>query len=840
MFLGIDLGTSNSAVAGLVNHAPRVFKTAEGADVMPSVLYLDARGNLTVGVRARDRTLTAPENTYARFKRLMGTSTPHAFAAAKRAMTPEQASTELLRALVGQAEVESGGEAVEGAVVTIPAAFNQLQSEATLRAAEAAGLDRVALLQEPVAAAMAAMGGAPSASGQFLVYDIGGGTFDLALVQALRGDINIIAHEGINMLGGTDFDTRLVNALVRPWLAANFKLPPDAKDHRLERLWRQARHAAELAKIALSTTAETSISASEDDLRLEDLDGNPVYLDVPVTRSHLDDLVREKVEETITLTRKMLADNHLTHEDIDRIVLIGGPTKMPLIREYVPQALGIPCDATIDPMTAVAIGAAIFAGSRDWTTGGATTAARLRTASAGPVKVELEADAITGDDKARIRIRPLSGVAGHTVQLDSELGWTSGRLPIATEQIVTAPLPQPGPHAFRLTVFDANGRLVAESTQTITITRSYATASGIPMTHTLAVRVAVPGESERDTLEALVSKGTLLPAHGEKRFRAVRGLKASEPGWIALEVFQVDDMAIPEPDLHLYCGQFRIHGRDLTDGLSIRAGDEVVVGWTVTEGGVVEAEITLPSVGQSFATGKAFSTTVAEVMFGGTEGEALATAELALADEALAEAERTLPLAGRSRLAGVRARLDEQRAALAHESDADCHRNVTEVARKARQDIAKLLAEPSARGAVMLRQLADVVARYNEMVRAGADSADSERFDMLARNAQAEITAGRKESFDRAEQQIDLLSNLYWRNGLRQAAFLASLFRALRETRWRATDKAAFDRAVARGDRALAAGQLDELRRAIFAIWEAQPRNMAAVGSTAPASLMRA
>lgn len=276
MFLGIDLGTSNSAVAGLVAHVPRVFKTPEGADVMPSVLYLDARGNLTVGVRARDRTLTAPENTYERFKRLIGTGTTHRFAAAKRSMTPEQASTEVLRALVGQAELEAGGAGVEGAVITIPAAFNQMQSEATLRAAAAAGLERVALLQEPVAAAMAAMGGARAASGQFLVYDIGGGTFDLALVQALRGDINIMAHEGINMLGGTDFDTRLVNALVRPWLAAHFRLPQNADDPRLARLWRQARHAAELAKIALSTAAETSISASEDDLRLEDLDGNPV------------------------------------------------------------------------------------------------------------------------------------------------------------------------------------------------------------------------------------------------------------------------------------------------------------------------------------------------------------------------------------------------------------------------------------------------------------------------------------------------------------------------------------------------------------------------------------
>lgn len=561
---------------------------------------------------------------------------------------------------------------------------------------------------------------------------------------------------------------------------------------------------------------------------------------MPVTRAELDELARGKVEETIELTRKLLADNHLTHEDIDRIVLIGGPTKMPLIREHVPQALGIPSDATIDPMTAVAMGAAIFAGSRDWAGGTAPGSARQRTASAGDVRVELEAPAMTADDRARIRIRPLAGIAGHAAQLDSEFGWTSGRIAVGTEQVVTAPLPQPGPHAFRLTLFDANGRLVPGATQTITVIRAFATASGVPVTHTLSVRIRAPGEGGRDSLEPLLTKGTLLPATGEKRFRAACTLKAGEMGWIALEVFQVDDMAVTDPALQLFCGDFRIHGRDLAEGMAIRVGDEVVVGWTVTESGVIEAEITLPSVGQSFRTGKAFSTSAAEVMFGGREGEQLAEAELALAERSLAEAERTLPLAARPRLAGVRSRLGEQRELLTYENDADRNRNVTEVVRKARQEIAKLLGEPPARAAVLLRQVAEIAALYNARVRAGADLADSERFETLTQSAQAEIATGRQDNFIRVDQQLDQLWHIYWRNGLRQPAFLAELFRALRETRWRAADKDAFDRAVAAGDRALAANHQDALRQAIFAIWESQPRLVTDPGASAPASLMRA
>ena len=157
----------------------------------------------------------------------MGTSTPFEFADSAQSLTPEECSAEILRQLLAQAYLESGEQQVSGAIITIPAAFNQMQCEATLRAAHAAGLEKVGLLQEPVAAAMAAMMKIDKKSGQFLVYDLGGGTFDLALVQSLNSEISILDHEGINMLGGRDFDKAIVNAIVRPWLLENFDLPAD-------------------------------------------------------------------------------------------------------------------------------------------------------------------------------------------------------------------------------------------------------------------------------------------------------------------------------------------------------------------------------------------------------------------------------------------------------------------------------------------------------------------------------------------------------------------------------------------------------------------------------------
>ena len=151
------------------------------------------------------------------------------------------------------------GEKITGAVVTIPAAFNQMQSEATLRAAKMAGLERVDLLQEPIAAALAAMEGAKR-SGRFLIYDLGGGTFDAALAQAINGEVKIIAHQGINMLGGRDFDRMIVNEVVRPWLAKTFDLPENfQRDPTYRRLIRIAQLAAEKAKIDLSSQEEVSI-----------------------------------------------------------------------------------------------------------------------------------------------------------------------------------------------------------------------------------------------------------------------------------------------------------------------------------------------------------------------------------------------------------------------------------------------------------------------------------------------------------------------------------------------------------------------------------------------------
>jgi molecular chaperone DnaK len=841
MHIGIDLGTSNSAVVGFVEGKPRVFKTAEGHDVLPSVIHIDRRGNKIVGVRAYEQSILAPENTAAGFKRLMGTSTEMPFAAYGRSMLPEDCSADILRALLTQVFVETGVSAVTGAVITVPAAFNQMQTEATLLAAEKAGIEKVALLQEPIAAAMAAMSEAKGRNAQFLVYDLGGGTFDLALVQALKGEVNVVAHEGVNMLGGRDFDMRILDNVVRPWLAETFELPAGFQSEpRYQRLMRQARLAAERAKIALSGQTEIMINVSEEVLRAEDAASVPIYLDVPLTRETVDRLVHDRVSETIQLCRKIIKDAGYSHEDIERIVLVGGPTKMPGIRERIGHELGIRADVSVDPMTAVAIGAAIFCESRDWSA--ATTQSKAKTQrveTEGSIGVVVDFPARTADSRARIRVRSERKSAGYSIQIDSTLGWTSGRLTLDDEQVIAVDLPDPGPNRFRILVFDTNGRPIAGATREIAIERSYAAAAGIPVLQTISAKVRDSDGSLRNSLEKLIGKGELLPRSGEAKFRAARALRNGDDAYISLELFQVADEALADPALHLHIGDFRIKGTDLPEGAAIRKNDEIAAHWNMNESGLIQCDLHIPAVSQIFKT-KYFAPQAGHQAFHGEDGLQLVTSMLDDAEHELAEAETAIGGGSQGDIAHARDRLDAQRQQLKNGADPEQRRGISEEARKIRQDLARACSEIGARQAILARSIDDVKRRFDTFVRAEAERAAAERFDGLVRNAHSELSRADDGGLKNAERIKQELWSIYWAQGLRAPSFLVGLFRDLQRQRYLAMDKPLFDRHIAAGERALAKNDMNALRETIFDIWDNRVMSGGGANVTAPATLFRA
>ena len=737
MYLGIDLGTSNSAIVGNSGSDLRLFKTAEGTDVLPSVIYIDKRGHKFIGGRAYAQTILSPENVAQRFKRLMGTSSPMSLASAALEMSPEECSADIIRTLLGQAKTETGDFDADGTVVTIPAAFNQMQSEATIRAAGAAGLERVGLLQEPIAAAMASMANSKSKNGQFLVYDLGGGTFDVALVQSVGGSVNVVAHEGINMLGGSDFDRMLVNEFVRPWLMENFSLPENFQtDDRYRKLLGIARHAAEKTKIALSSADTAVIFSGEEEVRVQDADGNDIYLSIDITRGDLEGLIAEHLDQSIALCRKVLKDNSYKHEDIDRIVLIGGPSKMPCIRMRVPQELGIPADLQTDPMTAVAIGAAIFAESREWSKG--ATKRKPSRASAtvkGPIEIRYDFPSRVSEDRGRIRVKPSTDgdVGGYRLQIDTPEGWTSGLIDIRGDLGVEVPVANRGDNRFRITVYDPSGAPVVEACSEITIFRTHASAAGIPATHTLSVKVVETASGqERNELEPLVTKGTLLPADGSKSFRAAKDVRGGQAGQIDIELVQQAE-GVPEPELNLLVGSFQLDAKnDLEEGEFLRKGDEIIIRWEVDDNGLLKCKVEIPSLGRVFDTRNFYTPSAGHQNFEGKDGESLAGAVLADAERDLEAVKTTLGNKVATDVEEMQRRVNGQRATLSQSVDADTRRSVTEEARAIRQKISRLKHAPENRANVVRRELSETKEAFDRDVREHADATSVEPFDRLA------------------------------------------------------------------------------------------------------------
>lgn len=809
MFLGIDLGTSNSAIVGIADGAPRLFKTAEGTDVLPSVIYIDKAGRRFVGGRAYDRTFTSPEHVGAGFKRLMGTGSKIAFKAAGVEWTPEECSAEVLRTLVAQARVEAGDVEIEGTVITVPAAFDQMQSEATLRAARLAGLDRVALLQEPVAASMASIANSAAPNGLFLIYDLGGGTFDAALVQSVSGVATVLAHQGVNMLGGRDFDRILLDACVRPWLQKTFSLPADyQRDPGFGRLNGIARHAVEKAKIDLSTAETATIYATDEDIRLADADGEALYLSIEVSRRELEALTAERVDETVALCRKMLRDNGVGIEDVSRVVLIGGPTKMPSIRDRVPRELGLPSEPGLDPMTAVAIGAAIFAESREWSDEGAKRRQTRRVeATTGGVKYVIPER--VSDVSATVAV---SVDAGSTAPLFMEIksrdGVSSGRRLLDGKVSIRLDGLKPGRNEFEAVVTGSDGRRLEEDCRRFTIHRGAASVSSDPVRQTIAVKVQ-SGQIgyERNVLEPLVVKGASLPAEDVTVVRAAKSLKGGEPGEIRVELFETVDN-LDKPELALLVGEFRIDAmRDLDRGEVISRGEEIPLRWRMNESGLLTCAVELR--GRIVDEYNLF--VPQSVDYRGRDGAKRAEETLSAAEAELRQTEETLGAAASEELETLRRRAERQHEALSSSTEAETNRGAELEALRIRQDIALLRLRPEHREAALTAELDQVEREFDEL-RSEAASVAVERFDRLVGTTRRSLRA---REFDAAARAIDELQAITRAELFSRPDFLAALVAHFGEQDHLAVDKKLHERLNKEGLDAIERGDVDAIRAVI-------------------------
>lgn len=603
-FVGIDLGTTNSAITSYDGRNVRIWKSPEQNDVTPSAIYFDKRGNKYVGQRAYDLASGSPSNAALLFKRVLGTSAVIKFAALKEEKTPEECSAEVLRTLFGYLPEEIRKDPNLGIVITVPAAFNQLQKEATMKAADIAGLGNVSLMQEPVAAVMRVMQGNAS-DGTFLIFDFGGGTLDIAIAESVGGKVNLVAHGGIAMCGGRDFDRGIIENIVKPWLRDHFNIKDSDIQRQDSRLMRKAVWAAEKAKIELSAKEKAMISLSEDEVREADEDGEDIYLDIEINRNELNKLIDKRIDEAIESARETMERAGLHTEDIERIVFIGGPTNYKPIRDKVCFELGIKGTTEVNPMTAVAEGASLFAESIDWSSKDhARKASKGQINTGGPVDIKLNYIARTPEPKAKIAVLVSGNAKGMEIQIDSlDTGWNSGRQALVKGTTFDVPLQMNGENVFKVFVFEADGGIVSIKNDRILITRTAATVVGIPASHSvgMVVKEKLGGS---DTLDFLVKAGDPLPKKGKKIFKAGESVRAGGNRCLTFNIME-GDIIDPVSD-NRPIGCLKITGDDFDEGV-IPAGAELECEYEILDSGNIVLTVSVPSIGATFSERNLYS-----------------------------------------------------------------------------------------------------------------------------------------------------------------------------------------------------------------------------------------
>ncbi|MFH1259734.1 MAG: Hsp70 family protein [Elusimicrobiota bacterium] len=365
---GVDLGTTNSLIAKFDKGSVEVFKNPDGSKETLLSIVGFRNDRILVGDRARTFMEKDPKNVFGRFKRKMGTTESFKVESLGQSKTPIELSAFVLKELKTFVHT---GETVDAIVLTVPASFDMTQSNATKEAGYAAGFKYVILLQEPIAASLAYANKEKNIdlkNSQWIVYDLGGGTFDVALVKIVEGELKVIDHEGNNYLGGMDFDELIVEKLIVPVLEKkgafiNLLAQMKSASGRYNQLWYRLLHEAEKAKIELSTKKSSEIDLSL--TNITDEAGKVIDDIIPITRSEFEGLIKESIDATAEMMKTIITRNALQPQDLKFVLMVGGSIYIPFVRSRIEELMLISVNTGIDPINAIVVGAAYYAATKE-------------------------------------------------------------------------------------------------------------------------------------------------------------------------------------------------------------------------------------------------------------------------------------------------------------------------------------------------------------------------------------------------------------------------------------------------------------------------------------------
>ena len=457
---GIDLGTTNSAICRMEKGEPVIKKTDTLKDTLPSCVSITKKKSVKVGdsayndMKSDKRRATKSwkmdnSNTYVEFKRTMGTDKLYMSSNMGCGYTSEELSSEVLKALKSFIT----DEGFSSVVITVPAKFTVNQKTATMNAAKLAGFDHCELLQEPIAASMAYGLSANQKNGYWMVFDFGGGTFDAALLKVEDGIMQVFDTAGDNYLGGKNLDEAIVDEIIIPYVRENYSIESILSDGKKKGVLREAMKTyAEDVKNQLSFKDKEDIISNLGDLG-EDEEGEEIELDLTITQSKAFDVMRPLFQKAVDICKELLHRNNLSGEQLSKLILVGGPTHSPLIRQMLKEQITENVDTSIDPMTAVATGAALYASTIDCT---------IKEKDIQPESVLLEVgyESTTVETSEWISIK-LQSPAINSVWIELVRGdkaWSSGRVAInKMGDVIEINLLEGKSNAFSIIAFDEKG-----------------------------------------------------------------------------------------------------------------------------------------------------------------------------------------------------------------------------------------------------------------------------------------------------------------------------------------------------------------------------------------------
>lgn len=809
---GIDLGTTNSLIAKFERGKVEVFKNPVGfKESLPSVVGF-RNDRVLVGDQARTYIEKDARSVASRFKRKMGTTEALKIKSLAANKTPVELSAIVLKELKGFVH---SGEKVEAAVITIPASFDTVQSNATKEAGLAAGFKHVVLLQEPIAASLAYAnreGSDDLRNSQWLVYDFGGGTFDVALVRIVEGELTVVDHEGDNYLGGGDFDALVVANLFVPELDRRGRFENLLQEMKSERgkyntLYHVLLKHAEDAKVELSskTSAEVDLGM----LDLEDDDGKSIDAILTITRSEFEALIRSSVDGTVEMMKRILTRNSLQPADLLFTLMVGGSTYVPYVRQRVHELMGIPVNTSIDPTNAVAVGAAYFAGSKEYVEGGSSSAPK------GERRLRIRAvyNRSSQEPEETFSAKVEGDYAGLSYRIRREDGgYDSGLKKLSPRIIEDLPLLDGQFNLFRFDVVDDQNSPVDTGLDSIQIAQGRYSVAGQMLPEDISL--VIDDVALRDTrLQRVFARNTVLPSQAKLTREIGKTIvKGSED---LLRILVVEGPSDHHSSTNKPIGSLQIGGAQLSRDLM--KGTEVDLTFGMSESRDLTVSAYFNGTGQQFSQ-------VFKPRERAVDARLLASEILELENRIQREADEA-ETAGNADLAvemdGLLTKVQDlfsQSALISADDVTDDRFKLEDAKRRVAQELFQRTAS---------KRLTSAVASYHETKQevaavvheSGNDREKHQLREILAR----EQVFIHSSSPERIEAVIADLGGLRFRILMRTPEFLVGMFEHLCESRVSMNDQVQAKQLIENGKASIRSQDWDDLRQVIGRLWSLLP-----------------